>query len=140
MNRRRSAFQRTALAVGLFMFGTATLPAAAGDRSQSVHFASGAHSATINDHIRGYDGVNYLLDARAGQMIHVLFSPDNGSCYFNFFAPGAESAAFIGSTSGNEFSIRLGRSGNQRVQVYLMRNAARRDETCNFSVTIEITG
>lgn len=128
------------MVAGLSVFLAFIASAAAGDRFETVHFAAGAHSATIKGSIKGYDGVNYLLGANAGQMIQVLFSPDNGSCYFNFFEPGAASALFIGSTSGNEFSVRLGRSGNQRVQVYLMRNAARRNETCRYSVTVEITG
>ena len=115
-------------------------PAEAEDRSEVVRFKAGASSATISGSIRGYDGVNYMLGARAGQMLPVLFSPDNGSCYFNYSAPGADSATHIGSSDGNEFSMRLTHSGNQRVQVYLMRNAARRNETCKYRLTIEIAG
>jgi hypothetical protein len=114
--------------------------ASAADRTEAVHFKSGTSSATIAGKIKGYDGVNYILGAKAGQVISVLFSPDNSSCYFNFFAPGSDEAIHIGSTSGNEFSGTLSKSGDQRAQVYLMRSAARRNEVCKYSITFEISG
>jgi hypothetical protein len=45
---------------------------------------------------------------------------------------------FIGSTSGNEFAGNLPATGNYVVEVYMMRSAARRNETCRYSVTFEI--
>ena len=47
---------------------------------------------------------------------------------------------FIGSTSGNRFSGPLTMSGRHVVQVYLMRNAARRNEVANYTLTIGVTG
>jgi hypothetical protein len=115
-------------------------PAASADRSETVKFRPGAISATLSGRIKGYDGVNYLFDARAGQVVSILFSPKNRSCYFNVFAPGADTAVHIGSSNGNEFGANLTASGQYRAQVYLMRNAARRGETCKYSMTIEISG
>lgn len=78
---------------------------------------------------------------RIAQAISVLFDPSNSSCYFNVKAPGADGAAFDGSMSGsNEFSTNLEESGNYTAQIYMMRNAARRNETCRFSITFEISG
>lgn len=45
-----------------------------------------------------------------------------------------------GSTSGNEFGKTLALDGAYKAQVYLMRSAARRGETCRYSLSIEITG
>lgn len=129
---------RTAFAA--LVAATLAFPVFAGDRTENVHFAAGAHSATFKGSVTGYDGVNYMLGANAGQMVHVLFSGDNGACYFNYWEPGADTAVHQGEIAGNEFSMRLSTSGKQRVQVYLMRSAARRNETCHYSVTIEITG
>lgn len=113
----------------------------AADKTVKVRFKPGTSYATVRGSTKGYDGVNYVLDARAGQSISVLFSPSNASCYFNFFEPGSgDSAAHIGSSSGNEYADTLPRTGRSRVQVYLMRSAARRKEVCNYSVTFEITG
>jgi hypothetical protein len=47
---------------------------------------------------------------------------------------------FIGSSEGNRFSGPLTVSGRHVVQVYLMRNAARRNEVANYILTIGVTG
>jgi len=47
---------------------------------------------------------------------------------------------FIGSTEGNRFSGTLTASGRHTVQVYLMRNAARRNEVANYTINIGVTG
>lgn len=48
-------------------------------------------------------------------------------------------ATFIGSISGNEFTADLAQSGDYVIRVYLMRNAARRNEKCQFALTVEIS-
>lgn len=115
--------------------------ATADDRSEVVQFKTGATSAAKSGAIKGYDGINYALGAKAGQAMSILFKPSNSSCYFNVYGPksGAE-AIFNGSSSGNEFSKNLDVTGSYRAQVYLMRNAARRNESCRYTITFEITG
>jgi hypothetical protein len=73
-------------------------------------------------------------------MMSVLFSPSNRSCYMNVWAPGSDAAVFNGSSAGNEYAANLSASGDYAIQVYLMRNAARRSEGCRYRLTIEITG
>ena len=116
------------------------VPSQAADRTETVRFAAGASGATIDGAITGYDGVNYQLGASAGQAMQVLFSPDNTSCYFNVLPPGSQTAIFNGSTSGNEFSSRLRSGGEYTVQVYQMRNEARRGTTCRYRIAFEISG
>ncbi len=70
----------------------------------------------------------------------VTLKPSNRSTYFNVIAPGADSAMFIGSTEGNKFSGSLPKSGDYIVQVYLMRNAARRNEASSYSIDFKIAG
>ena len=106
----------------------------------TVAFAKGASSATLKGSIKGDQDHSYVVDARAGQTLTVDFKPTNSSAYFNITAPGADSALFIGSISGNRFSGPLTVSGPHVVQVYLMRNAARRNETANYTITIGATG
>lgn len=127
-----------ALALGLILLTGGGVLAA--DRTETVKFAAGASSKTIKGSIKGDDGVVYRLGAGQGQVMQVLFSPSNKSCYFNVTPPGGDMAMFIGSSSGNEFSANLPATGNYAVQVYLMRNAARRNETCSYSITFEISG
>lgn len=120
----------------LFAAGEA---APAADRTETVRFKAGASAATRSASIKGHDGIVYRLDAGAGQVMQVLFDPSSRSCYFNVETPDG-GGNFNGSVSGNEYSAKLTSSGTYSVQVYLMRNAARRNETCKFSISFEITG
>jgi hypothetical protein len=61
--------------------------------------------------------------------VTVVFEPSNASAYFNVTAPGADSAMFVGSTSGSRFSGPVTVSGPHVAQVYLMRNVARHNGT-----------
>jgi hypothetical protein len=113
--------------------------ATAGDKTEEVQFKKGTTSATISGSIKGEHALTYKLKANAGQVMSILFAPKNASCYFNLIPPGSDEAIHIGSTSGNEFAGTLGVGGEYKTQVYLMRNAARRTETCNYSITFEIS-
>ncbi|MFO1147662.1 MAG: hypothetical protein U1E62_04730 [Alsobacter sp.] len=131
---------RSRRTLAAFAFLLAAPAAQAADRVVQVKFPEGAISTTLKGAIRGDDGVSYRFDAVAGQTMQLLFTPKNRSCYFNVFEPGADTAVHIGSTSGNEFGKALAASGTYRADVYLMRNAARRNEACRYSLSIEITG
>ncbi len=124
---RHSALAAFALAV----FGVA---AAAQDiRSERVTFQPGAQGAIVTGVIAGRETVDYLLNAREGQAANISMATSNTSTYFNILAPGqTEIAFFVGSTSGNQFEGRLPASGDYRIRVYLMRNAARRGETAEY--------
>ena len=129
----------TSLLLATFLLASSQSGFAA-DQVEIVKLNPGASSAEKKSSIKGYDGVDYRITARAGQIMQVLFSPSNRSCYMNVLPPGGDAAIFNGSVSGNEFSRNLTATGTYRVQVYLMRNAARRGETCNFAISFEITG
>ena len=129
-----------AFALAAALTAAATLPAAAQDhsRTERVQFARGASSATLHGNVHGYDTVDYVLGARGGQTLNVRLQPTNASAYFNITKQGADEALFVGSTSGNSFTGRLPSSGDYVVRVYLMRNAARRDEHANYSLSIGV--
>lgn len=129
-----------AFALVAIMTAAVTLPVAAQDhsRTERVQFARGASSATLYGNLHGYDTVDYVLGARAGQTLSVRLQPTNASAYFNVTKQGADEALFIGSTSGDQFTGRLPSNGDYVVRVYLMRNAARRDEHANYTLTIGV--
>lgn len=113
------------------------------DRYEKVRFARGASSTTIKSSITGYQSVNYTLDAKSGQNMTVKLKTNNGSNYFNIYAPGkgpGDQGMFNSSTSGNSFSGVLPASGTYTISVYLMRNAARRNETANYTLDVGVTG
>jgi hypothetical protein len=121
----------------IFIVGSA---ASAADRVETVRFKRGATSTTLTGSVRGYDGIKYLLGASAGQAMSALFKSGNTACYMNITSPRSNAAMFIGSTSGNEYAGNLPASGNYAIQIYLMRSAARRNETCKYSLTVEVSG
>ena len=131
----RLFFLATLAAAGL----TLARPAVA-QQQVVVSFSKGASSQTLKGSIRGDQSRNYVVDARAGQTMTVDLKPSNASAYFNVLAPGATSAMFIGSTEGNIFSGPLTVTGRHTVQVYLMRNAARRNEIANYTIIIGVKG
>jgi uncharacterized protein YraI len=117
-------------------------PALAQDevRRVDVRFAAGTSGASYSDTIVGYNSIEYFLTANAGQRMRIDLSTSNLSNYFNVWPPGGDAAIFVGASSGDTFDGILPQSGEYRVQVFLMRNAARRNETANFTIDISITG
>jgi hypothetical protein len=123
------------------MFATASpLFAAQMIRREPVHFAKGATSASVKGTLKGDQTVDYLLQAKAGQSMTVDFRPSNASAYFNVLPTGSETALFVGSTYGNHYVGELPADGQYTIRVYLMRNAARRNEATKYSLDISIAG
>ena len=108
-------------------------------RTERVHFKHGGTSAVVEDSIKGYQTVDYVLGARKGQSMNVSMATDNGASYFNLLAPGEnEVAMFTGSMSGNQFEGTLPANGDYKVRVYMMRSAARRDEVAKYRLEMII--
>jgi hypothetical protein len=113
--------------------------AVAGIHQQAVQFAKGASSAQLQGSIEGDGETAYTVSARAGQTLAVGMKSSNGSLNFNILPPGSKLAMFVGSVQGAQASVVLPADGTYVVQVYLMRNAARRHEGASYSLTIGVT-
>lgn len=114
-------------------------PALADDvRRETVQFAPGTSGATLTSKVRGYNSVQYSLSVRAGQKMSVQLDSGNPSLYFNITAPGASAALYNSSMDGNGTSVTIPSSGKYVIDVYLMRNAARRDETADYTLTLYV--
>jgi hypothetical protein len=110
-------------------------------RQERVRFDKGASSATVSGAITGYEVVDYLLGARAGQTLKVTMSTDNAANFFNIIPPDSEDeAVYIGSLHGADFGGVLDLDGDWKVRVYMMRSAARRGEKARFTMEIGIRG
>jgi|GEM_PF-80539 len=110
-------------------------------RTETLQFAKGATGTTVSDNITGYNAIHYKVTARAGQRMVVQLSSRHLATYFNVFAPGTgpgDAAIFIGSTKGDRFVTTLKESGTYTIQVYMMRSAARRNESADFKLHVEI--
>jgi hypothetical protein len=110
-------------------------------RNEIVKFAPNTRNTTIEDSITGYKTVNYMLDAKAGQSMTIELKSDHTATYFNIYVPGkgpGDAAMFIGSLNGSRYEGELPADGTYTVQVYMMRSAARRNETANYTLDIGI--
>lgn len=132
MQRLLMAFLPAAFAASAF---------AAAIESKPLQFAKGATSATVKGSIKGDRVVDYKLRAKGGQTMTVALKTSHGSNYFNVLPPGSSDVAiFVGSSGGNDWTGALPADGDYTIRVYLMRSAARRNETANYTLTVGITG
>ena len=109
-------------------------------RQERVTFARGASSATIKGQMKGDADVDYLVRAAAGQTLSVSLKVSNRSNYFNVLPPGSADVAMHVGQDGGPYTGMLPADGDYTVRVYLMRNAARRNEVSSYELTIGVTG
>jgi hypothetical protein len=119
----------------------ATVAQAAGPkvREVPVQFPKGETGVSLKGKLKGDETVDYKVRAAAGQSMAIVFKPGNPSAYFNVLPPGSDSAIFIGSTSGNRFEGALPADGTYTIRVYLMRSAARRNESTSYALDVGVS-
>jgi len=106
-----------------------------------VQFAQGKTSTEIQSSIKGYHFIDYQVKAGAGQKITISLKASNGANYFNLLPPDSQDVAMAqGELLANHFSGMLPDEGVYTIRVYLMRSAARRNETSRFTLSVEVTG
>lgn len=86
--------------------------------------------------ITGNEFNDYLVSGKAGDVLNVTLSPSNLSNNFNILPAGSNKAVFIGAVKGHYVRHQLAKDGDYVVRVYLMRNAARRNESSDYQLTI----
>jgi hypothetical protein len=144
----RQALRAAVCAIGLGLGS----PSPAQDdaaRVETVRFAPGSTSTTIEDSIRGDDYVLYRFGAEAGQTLRISLDPSNLATYFNIYEPGrgpGDEALATGGLTGplvpdlNRFEGELPTSGEYTISVYMMRSAARREERSEYTLDIALEG
>ncbi|MEJ2817938.1 hypothetical protein [Caulobacter sp. CCG-8] len=114
-------------------------PAQGPFRTEQVRFAKGASSATVNGAIKADGGVSYALTVRAGQTLKVSLRTRNASARFNVIAPGVDQPLFNGSNA-RDYAGKTPVAGAYRIIVYMTEDAAMRNETADYVLTIGVTG
>ncbi|MGK5032883.1 hypothetical protein [Janthinobacterium sp. DSP2-3-3] len=132
---RRHLSLRASLLLAALVFAT---PAWSADpvHKENVELTAGKSAHNVKGKIKGYATAEYTLTGKAGQTFSVKLKTNQPSNYFNIRQQGQEEALFIGSTSGNSFQAKLPADGEYTVQVYLMRNAARRNAVAMYTLDI----
>ncbi|GGX78719.1 DNA breaking-rejoining protein [Massilia dura] len=111
--------------------------AAAADKVETHTIdASTPGTKLVRGKIRGYGSAEYKVQVRQGQMLAVGLKTNSRSNYFNVTAPGAQEALFNGSIDGLDYRGKAEQGGEYTVNVYLMRNAARRNESANYTLSV----
>jgi hypothetical protein len=126
----------------IFLLSVGLVMAADSDRTaKAVSFKPGTNTATLTGQIRGRQYVDYQLRAAAGQTLKANFKSAHRSAYFNLLPPGSPDAAmYVGQNGDNRFDGLLPTDGAYTLRVYLMRNAARRNEVASYTLDVSITG
>lgn len=104
---------------------------------ERVEFDPGSNAVTVEDSITGYQSVDYVVKVDAGQPMNLSMATAHTATYFNLIEPGETDAALhIGSIVGNQYEGVAEKSGDYRIRVYMMRSAARREETADYRLEI----
>lgn len=120
--------------------GAGLMAQAPAPRKVPVTFEKGTSSATLKGQIKGDADIDYVVRASAGQTITVSLKPSNRSNYFNVLPPGSENVAMHAAQTGDDYRGMLPADGDYTIRVYLVRAAARRNETSDFTLTVGVTG
>ncbi|MCF1707315.1 hypothetical protein L0V05_00655 [Tabrizicola sp. J26] len=107
---------------------------------ERIRFGKGADNASVQGAVKGGSYRDYLLSARADQTMNVALVTE-GSAYFNIMPPGATyEAIYNASIDGNSaVGVRLPRSGDYRIRVYLMGADDSDRKTIPFTLSVTIT-
>lgn len=132
---RRVAWQL--LLVGATLLAGASLPAQDTSRTQRVEFTRGKTSTVIAGTVRDYGMNVYVIAGRAGQTMTATLET-NAANQFTVMSPGGSIVLFDGTTRAGSFSGKLPTDGDYRITVFLARDAPRRNETGNYSLTIDM--
>lgn len=134
----RAVTVAAALAAGLPLAAAAEAPSAG--RVEKVPFANGATTVAVKGELKGDQYVDYRVRGGANQTLTAVLKPANPQNYFNVNPPGTEVSMFVGSMAGNQFKRVLPMDGDYTIRVYLMRAAARRNETTSYTLNIGLEG
>lgn len=126
------------LAMGLLSLSLA-VGAATEIRQEAIVFPAESQQTTISGRLIGSETVDYLVSARAGETLTVRMQTTHTAAYFNVLPPASETALFIGSMSGERFTGNLPVDGLYKIRVYLMRSAARRNESTHYQLSVQKT-
>jgi hypothetical protein len=131
----------SALIAGLFLgLSLASASLAQSTRTETVSVDAATAGTIFKGSLKGDETAEYMIAGQAGQTLSVDLLASNASLYFNILPESSQEALFVGSSSGNVADIPLPAAGTYVVQVYLMRNAARRDEGATYSLGIGLAG
>jgi hypothetical protein len=110
--------------------------AAAGIKHRNVELKGGA--ADVSGSISGDQSIEYAFTSPGSQVVGIGLKTRHKMAYFDLLRADSEDPLFNGSISGRNFLGELPAAGTYRVRVYLMRDAARRQESASYTLSISL--
>ncbi|AFL89878.1 hypothetical protein Terro_3665 [Terriglobus roseus DSM 18391] len=132
------------LAIALLtLLSLSARPAIAQDQPHHIIVTRDGGAHLERGTIRSYDDVRYQVSVDAAGVLRIGLKSVVGSNLFNVYAPGTEpgkdEAIFKGASEGTKAELPLRKPGLYLIQVFLMRNAARRGTTSRYTLSVELT-
>ena len=128
----------TRIATLVVLAALATTAFAQGLRQERLDLGELERLNLVQGSISGHEVADYQVTGERSQILSVDLRTSNLANHFNILPLGSDEALFVGSTQGTVADVRLPESGAFRVRVYLMRSAARRGETADYSLGISL--
>lgn len=122
------------LQVGLVAASLLLGSAFAQERIEQVTLGNGV--TALKGSIKGYGHVKYTLSTAPGQQVTIHLKTSNPSNYFNVMQADASEALCQGALSSNLCTLQSATAGDYVIDVFLMRNAARRGEKARYTLTV----
>eukprot|EP01136_Pigoraptor_vietnamica_P032131 Opistho-1_new@93610 len=112
----------------LLLIGVALIHGGAQAQERSERLTLDSAVTTVRGQIKGRDSVQYSFTAKPHQQLSISLATGNPSNYFNVEREDLTEAVCQGALTGNLCSVRSDTAAHYVVDVFLMRNAARRGE------------
>jgi len=127
-----------ALGIAGSLMAIVAAPPLLAQASQRVAFARGNDNASVKGSVTGNQYRDYLLGAKAGQTLSV--SIVSKGAMFNVLPPGSTGEAiYNGSMNGPDATnIKLPKTGDYRIRVYLMGNAKDARHTVSYQLSMTV--
>ena len=107
-----------------------------------IVFKKGSYGTSLKGTFKGDDEARYTLHAKAGQQLKFKIKSTKNLAYLNIYAPedkpGSAEAILKGAIVGSTGEITLPETGQYTLQLYQMRNTARRGEIVNYNIELKI--
>lgn len=108
-------------------------------QTKRMTIPAGKTSVSATGSITGYQDIDYIVNAAAGQTMTVTLKTNKTSNYFLVYGPGDAETAIYNSDAGEQtWKKTLDQGGDYTIRVYLYRNAARNNVKANFTVTVTV--
>ena len=114
-----------------------TAPAVAQEQQERVHFADGARAATVSGSVTGFDTKQYVLGAKAGQILSIEFRPSRSVLYYDVLKDGE--TLRDGSVEGDSpWSKKLPADGDYVIDLHLLRSEAGNGTKASYKLKIAV--